>query len=99
MKNKIFTAIALVLFLLMVGLVGTWESTYTREVTCFNCTYDGTYQMLDDYGHVWMWEGEGVEVGYNYKLTMDDNHTTDIYDDVIKKIEKIGKSYNSPIDN
>lgn len=79
-------AILFVGFLTVVGLVGSYESSYSRDAVCesFN---DGVYTFIDESGNEWAWEAESEEftIGAMYTLSMDDNHTSNIKDDWIKK--------------
>lgn len=89
MKN-IKTYVVFVGFLVLVGLIGNWESKYTRAVTCIEKT-DNFYNFMDESGNVWGWETnkDTFSVGDPYYLIMDDNHTpNDIFDDSIIKIKK-----------
>ena len=48
--------------------------------------------LLDSNGHEWIWELEGNEewgIDDYVAALMDDNKTTNIYDDIIMKIEKV----------
>ena len=91
MKNKIFMTFCLAGFILAVGLVGGWESKYLRVAVC-DGKVNETYYFTDLSGHTWAWDadkGETFNLGDEYKLIMDDNHSTSIYDDWIYKIKKI----------
>lgn len=90
---KIAKIFGLIGFLGLTGLVGGWESTYTKSTICTSYDYDTRiYVFTDENGNDWEWEQEitdNFEIGYSYYLTMDDNHTpSNIYDDWIKKIKK-----------
>ena len=79
--------------LMIVGLgfgVGTFEATYTRKAVCVGA-YNGLATFEDSTGNCWDWEmeqGEDFEIGCSYKLVMDDNHSSQIEDDWIKKSPK-----------
>ena len=85
MKLRYF--IGVVGFLYIAGQIGTFENTYTREVICTSSNAETT-TFIDVDGNYWEWfnEGQAFEVGTDYVLTMDMNHTADIYDDKIVKI-------------
>ena len=90
MKEKFLMGAGLIGFLLVVGLLGGWESKYTRLATCTNYS-NSVYTFTDNTGNDWEWErekGDDFIVGCAYKLVMDDNHTSSIYDDWIYKIKK-----------
>ena len=80
--------LCLIGFLYVAGQIGTFENTYTKEVTCESYNTDFT-TFIDTDGNYWTWENKTqvFEVGADYILTMDMNHTTtNIYDDKIVKI-------------
>ena len=82
-------SVIFVIFLSVAGLTGTYEATYSRLVTCTNYEND-IYTFTDNQGNDWEWEKEekdNFEVGKVYRLIMDDNHSSSIYDDIIKKIK------------
>lgn len=90
MKGIVMKALGLTAFLLVVGLVGGWESKYSRLATCTGFVKD-VYTFTDNSGEMWEWEkekGDDFQLGYVYRLVMDDNHTTIIEDDWIYKIKK-----------
>lgn len=88
---KMLEILSLAGFLGFTGFVGGWESTYTRETICTNYT-ENVYTFTDSCGYDWEWEDgpEVFEIGAKYRLIMDDNHSSSIYDDWIKKIKKEG---------
>lgn len=91
MKEKIFSFIAVLYFILFVGFIGGWESRYKRNAVCIGYI-NGNYVFVDNAGYTWEWEGNDETVfklNGSYILIMDDNHTNNIYDDKIIKIKKI----------
>lgn len=96
MKRKDFIVGTLLMigFLAVVGLVGGWESKYTKEATCIGYA-EGVYTFVDSAGDAWMWEseqGEDFNVNETYVLVMDDNHSiNNLQDDWIYKIKKVEK--------
>ena len=77
-------------FLTFVGVVGSYESAYNRDAVCESYN-NGVYTFIDESGNEWEWEAEAKEkfaIGSTYTLSMDDNHTSNIEDDWIKKIKK-----------
>ena len=88
--HKWFSSIGLVLFIGLTGFVGTKEAEYSRLTVCTYCDYETKIAVFtDNTGNDWEWEieNENFEVGKAYRLIMDDNHSSSIYDDCIKKIE------------
>jgi hypothetical protein len=92
MASKFLPTLGLIGFLGVVGLVGEWETHYTRLATCTNIQYDTRIaKFIDNDGNMWKWEiepTESFEIGNVYRLHMSDNHSTSIYDDYIRKIKK-----------
>ena len=93
MKDYVYGIIGTIIFLLFVGLIGGWESRYTRMAVCsgYNLSTN-EYYFTDNTKNVWIWESKKHEdfmVGGAYRLIMDDSHTpTNINDDWIRKIKK-----------
>lgn len=89
---KVIHALGFAAFLGIVGLVGEWETHYTRLATCTHIEYETrTAEFTDNSGNIWEWEIEPLEyfeTGFVYRLHMSDNHSTSIYDDYIRKISK-----------
>ena len=92
MKSRLLPALGFVGFLTVVGLLGNWETHYTRLATCTYVNYATcTAEFTDNGGNVWEWEiepYEHFENGFMYRLHMSDNHSMSIYDDYIRKIKK-----------
>lgn len=88
-RESVIIAIGITSFLGLVGLVGGWESRYKMDAVCAEYS-NGVYTFEDTNGNEWQWEDSErmFAVGQPYVLRMDDNHTTQITDDWIKKIEK-----------
>ena len=90
MKQNFLAALGLIGFLTLVGIVGGLESKYSRLATCTR--RDGTiFTFTDNDGNDWEWEHDYkdfYEVGKAYRLIMDDNHSSSIYDDWIVKVKK-----------
>lgn len=85
--KKIFLLIS---FIGLVGLIGSFETTYSRQTICTNLTSE-IATFTDTNGNNWDWELEKedfFQLGKSYKLIMNTNGTSSIYDDQIKKIEK-----------
>lgn len=92
MKSKMLSTLGLIGFLTVVGLLGDWETHYTRLATCTYVDYSThTAEFTDNDGNIWGWEIEPQEYfenGLVYRLHMSDNHSSSIYDDYIRKIKK-----------
>lgn len=100
LKKTLVTFILSCLFwgglILLCGVAGYLESTYTRNAVCSNSYYENhniIYEFTDISGNVWEWssiesDSESYKIGNTYKLTMFDEKTASIYDDSILKIRK-----------
>lgn len=88
---KIFSCGCFIAILLIYGLISEFETHYTRLVTCTKYSYeDNLYTFKDNDGKIWLYETNQTEhytVGNVYRLTMSDNHTDIIFDDIILKIK------------
>ena len=83
---KKLVAVARVVGLISFGCY--FEHNYTRE-DCEVVEVDAEVVYVEDArGHLWSYEAEGYSVGDVVDLKMYDNLTTDIEDDVIKKVVK-----------
>lgn len=88
--KKIISLFSLIAVLLIIGLVGDWETKYNIDATCIKLDA-GTAQFCDVRGHVWEWEldkNDFIQVNKNYILHMDNNHTSSILDDKIRNFSK-----------
>lgn len=65
------------------------ETTYTREAKVIKVSEDEIILVEDTTGNLWEFYGSDLSVGDKIRLIMDDRHTTDIHDDVIKDIKEI----------
>lgn len=68
-----------------IGIMQTIESTYTRDVVVTKIQ-DNIITTQDNQGYVWEFYGEGYSKGQAIKLTMSDNHTSNIEDDTIIRV-------------
>jgi len=90
MKQNFLAVLGLVGFLALVGFVGGLESRYSRLALCTE-RHGDIFTFTDNSGNEWEWEHDYkdyYEVGKVYRLVMDDNHTSSIYDDWIIKVKK-----------
>lgn len=70
----------------VIGLMGTIETTYTRDVvvTDVNCI---EVTVEDRQGHRWSFFGDEYKVGQEITVVMNDNHTSTITDDRIVDVK------------
>ena len=88
--TKMVETLGLVAFLVFSGLVGGWEAKGSRLTVCTNFEAN-VYTFTDNQGNDWEWEaeiGDDFEIGKAYRLIMDNNHSSTLEDDIIKKIKK-----------
>lgn len=90
-KDTLIGTAAAIVFVLTIGLVGGFESRYSRQATCTAFSHNA-YTFTDESGNDWIWgkdENDNFKIGKSYKLIMDDNHTvSNIRDDRIIKIKE-----------
>ena len=83
------TVLTVMLGIVIIGGIGTYESTYTRTAEVVEVN-NNLATFIDATGNDWDYyfeDGTNLEVGDNIKLIMDTMHTdSNIYDDKIKKI-------------
>ena len=78
--------VLVVVAIVVVGLMGMIESTYTRDVVvikvdCIEVT------VQDKQGHHWSFYGDDYTVGQEITVVMNDNHTSIITDDRIADVK------------
>ena len=78
--------VLVVVAIVVVGLMGMIESTYTRDVVvtdadCIEIT------VQDKQGHHWSFYGDEYKVGQEITVVMNDNHTSIITDDRIVDVK------------
>lgn len=78
-------AIVTILGIIVIGLLCTYESTYTRQAAVTKCE-NGVVYCIDKQGHIWSYEGYATE-GQKVILTMYTNHTDTITDDTIRGVK------------
>lgn len=66
----------------VLGIVGTIENTYTRDVEVI-AIHGTEVRVADSHQRVWGFEGEGYQEGDEITVVMHTNFTTSIYDDKI----------------
>lgn len=72
--------------IIVIGLMGAIETTYTRNAVVVNV--DNLEVTAEDkQGNLWVFIADGYSINDNVTLVMNDNHTTKITDDKIIKIK------------
>ena len=60
---KVIHALGFAAFLGIVGLVGEWETHYTRLATCTHIEYETRIaEFTDNSGNIWKWEIQNWEL-------------------------------------
>lgn len=85
MKQWLIRLSIVISIILVLGLLWSVESTYTRTVTVVSCK-DNIVTCQDNSGYVWQYKGIAT-IGDNITLIMSDNHTSKITDDIIKGVK------------
>ena len=86
-KRVITTTIITVIIILTISLLNTIESRYTRDVTVKSV--EGTVITIEDkQGYIWEFNGDDYKVGQHITVVMNDNHTSNIFDDEIVKVKE-----------
>lgn len=73
--------------LILLGLLNTIESRYTREVTVKRVE-ETAITVEDKQGYIWEFKGDDYKVGQHITVVMNDNHTSNIYDDEIIEVKE-----------
>lgn len=71
--------------LLILGLLGGFEATYTREAT-ISKVENGIVYAVDNCGYEWTYYGNAT-IGESVTLVMDDAHTSTIQDDIVIRVK------------
>jgi hypothetical protein len=77
--------IVLTIFL-VIGLIGTIESRYTRDGRVIEIT-NQEVTVEDKIGCLWTFYGEGYEIDQEITMVMSDNNTSNIMDDKIVRVK------------
>lgn len=72
--------------IVIIGFMGTIETTYTRNAIVINV--DNLEVTAEDkQGNLWVFIADGYSINDDVTLIMNDNHTTKITDDKIIKVK------------
>ena len=72
--------------IIIIGLMGTIETTYTRDAKVVNV--DNLEVTAEDkQGNLWVFIADDYSINDDVTLIMNDNHTTKITDDKIIKVK------------
>ena len=83
MIKKIIMVLTIIV---IIGLMGTTEPTYTREAIVTNVD-NLEVTAEDNQGNLWAFIADGYSINDNVTLVMNDNHTIKITDDKIIKVK------------
>lgn len=83
-------ALGLMLSIAMSSICGFGDFTrYTREAKVIS-SFNDEVVVMDEYGHVWSFYGDGFKAKDKVKLYMDSLGTDSVTDDIITDAEIIG---------
>lgn len=85
MKEVIKYIAITIIAICILGLLYRCESTYTREATIIK-SENGVVCAVDTTDNLWTYKGD-EKVGQRVILTMYDNHTDTIKDDIVKWVK------------
>ena len=88
MKNLLIGILICGCVIGVLGFLGGVESTYSRKATVVEV--DGeVVSVVDGSGMMWDYLDEGLDkVGDEVVLIMNDQHTDNVFDDVIQKVKR-----------
>lgn len=78
--------LAVLSIFLVFGIIGNLESTYKREGVVVSINHN-TVTVQDAKGYQWDFEGTGYTLNQKVTMVMNDNHTSNIFDDIVKSIK------------
>ena len=88
MRKGIATFVLFVLFIVFCGFVGNVEAHYCRDGVVVECDND-VIVIVDNVGEEWICDNcyKDVTEGCEVEMIMHNNHTNQIYDDIITNIK------------
>lgn len=90
-RETVFACIVLVVFLLLVGRVGYWETHYNRDGVVVSVE-NQLVSVEDKIGMVWEFYGDGYRVGDKVVMLMDNAGTDSVVtDDMIDDVKVVSK--------
>lgn len=88
--KTIIAGIGVVLAILLIGILGKWESSYKRNA-CVQSVNDGIVTFKDNSGNLWACESEEFQVGEDVILVLHDCGTANAEDDAIMEIQLVSE--------
>lgn len=86
-RDTVIAVLALVLFFVLLGRVGYWESHYNRDGKVVEVNGE-VITVEDNCGNLWDFYGDGYKVNDEVRMLMDSHHTDNIItDDTIERVE------------
>lgn len=89
MKKILATTLAVILFVMMVGVIGYTEHRYTKENCVVVMVENDEITVEDNLGEWWTFYGEGFQKGDKVNLEIFDSCTGTNTDDVIENVERV----------
>ena len=89
MKKILAATLAVILFVMMVGVIGYTEHRYTKENCVVVMVENDEITVEDNLGEWWTFYGEDFQEGEKVNLKMFDSCTGTNTDDVIENVERV----------
>ena len=80
-KTVIFAVVTIILFFIVLGRVGYYETHYNREGIIININSDSIITVKDNTNNVWEFIGDGYIVGDRVQMLMSTEGTESIITD------------------
>lgn len=87
MKNTIIGIIIIIGIIMFIGLSNSWEAHYTKEVEVIRID-NQEITTKDKQGNIWTFTGTDYNIKDKITITLYDNHTSIITDDIITKVKR-----------
>ena len=86
-KNFIIGIVIIVICIFIVSGINNIDNTYKKNCTVTSIKGDNIY-ITDENGYTFSFKGNGYEDGETVQVSFNDNHTSNIKDDIIIKVIK-----------
>lgn len=87
MKNTIIGITIIIGIIMFIGLCNSWEAHYTKEVEVIRID-NQEITTKDKQGNIWIFTGTDYNIKDKITITLYDNHTSIITDDIITKVKR-----------
>lgn len=86
-KNFIIGIVIIVIGIFIISGINNIDNTYKKNCAITSIKGDNIY-ITDENGYMFSFKGNGYEDGETLQVTFNDNHTSNINDDIIIKVIK-----------